>query len=241
MFLTPYSGVFSNTKTLKLDGSTKYIDLGNNYDVSTKAQLFSISGWFYPTNASTNFQGLFDKQNPNSPFQGYTVLWTTGSAGKIRFQLGTTTGKLYDVQTTNTFSLNAWHFFAATWNGTAIAIYVDSNSAQSLATNTNNIDSASCSTTQPTRIGYSQSGGAHFSGNINQFTFWNNYTLTTTDVSNLYGGGHPPNLQPYSASSWWEINQLDNPTTIGDRKDSVNGSGASLVASDFVTSNPSPP
>lgn len=221
---------------MQFNGGNSSISYGNNYDLATASQAFSIVGWVYPTDASKNYQGLLDKQNPLAPFQGWTLLFVSAGAPRLRFQLGDVSGGLLDVVTTTSLTTNSWHFVALTYDGSGltsgIKIYVDGNVASAFTSTTDTLTGASTSTTQPLRQGWSESNGSFFVGNQNQWSMHFGTALNTTQIGLIYGSGLPSNLfslPNLGRTSYWYLNQVDSTTLIADRQGTITGIGSNLT------------
>ncbi len=238
---------FSNVKTLKVNGSTQYIDLGNNYDVANSGVSWSLVGWFYSTK-SGNYQGLFDKANPSTG-TGRGVLWYSPSNSQhIRVQFYASNGDGVDAVSTNSFTGAAWHFFAVTYDGAqhnlaGTKLYIDSNTAEAWQSAISNNLGASdnMATTQPARIGYSQGSASYFGGNLTQYAYFSGHVLTPTEVNTILNGGHPFDLTAFSnLSSWWQLNDQDTANAI-DNNGAITGTWVNVSGTDYISSTPSPP
>lgn len=115
-----------------LNGGSSEMDMGNVFD-ETGASPFSISAWVKTNAGGANVYSIASRQIMTYPYTGWQFGLnikdsTSGNAGKLGFQIydGSTGVAL---QSAGTYNDNAWHFVAATYDGSknvsGITLYVD--------------------------------------------------------------------------------------------------------------------
>lgn len=168
------------------NGSTSKIDFGNNYTISTG--LFSIAFWV--KNSNTARQALVAKTNNLA--QGY-FCDVLASTGYVRFTCvdNTNAGNTYAGQDSSVSigSTGVWHHVACIRSSISGApdIYIDGVLSNGSALINGTV--SSISTSNNLLLGKNNFGIAAFSGNLDEFAFFNGYTLTQADVNTLYNGG----------------------------------------------------
>lgn len=161
-------------------GGSSYVTPANKNDFDFGRQnAFSLSGWFKTTNLSA--QSIISKDAWNN--QGYLIY----EDGIVHFRIKDTTPTNYEIASSSGFSDNAWHFFAATYDGSGnkngMKLYMDGSL---VSTGTSATIANSISTTIPFQIGTASSGNGNFVGNLDEIHIFQNYVLTQQDVTNLY-------------------------------------------------------
>jgi hypothetical protein len=189
-----------------LSGLTYTTDVQFNY--STENWEFNgYSGYFSLSSTSNQSLNLTNKSwtanvwvkpqkgNANSDSRTiWTHHWNYGSNQGLGWQINTANQSVvYFGQTTYTSSfqvpMNRWSMLTLTYNGTHVCHILNVSTTSCLsATYKNDSTSgillgAEGTTTGP--IGYRQ-----FNGSLDEFSLWNNRTLDSTDIANLYSIGH---------------------------------------------------
>lgn len=233
----PYS-----RKCLAFTGSSsQYVTLGNNFSFEY-TNTFSVSFWAkWSANA---LYSLVAKQG-DTTYRGWAVYMD--ASGHIGFQLvNTVSGSLYlDVVTTGTFTTSAWHHICITYSGSGAAsgvtIYVD-GSSQTKTTNSDTLGTNTIVTTNALYLGGRASSGSnqYFTGSLDEVAIYNS-TLSSTDVTALYNGKNPSNLNIISTPSpsnligWWRMGDGDTAPTITDA--SSGGHNGTMTNTPVITSD----
>jgi len=215
---------FTNTKSILLDGVDDFVTMGDVLDTSdTAADALSLSLWFKTTDGST--QVLVGKQNPNSPFEGYSIAIV--SSNKIYFNIGNYTGNKYiqlRSSAISNLSNGNWHHIAVTYDGSRAAsgvnIYFD-NSPLTLTIG-NNQQPVGTQNSQDFMIGArgtSSSNALEFNGNIDEVAYFTS-ELSASDINSIYGTGVPNDISSLNPVGWWRCGDGDTSPTLTD-----NGSG----------------
>ncbi len=165
---------------ISLDGDGDYIEVANNTSLQTNAMTISI--WAKLTG---NDRSIITKGTSRSAASARD--WDLfGNGTDLRFLIGDGTATQIAVTSNNGFpSLNEWHHFVVTWDGTTgldgVKFYVDGVLwSTGTATSTNN------SNLYPLYIGgYRPSGSYEHSGGIDELAIWNK-AITEQQVKNLY-------------------------------------------------------
>jgi uncharacterized protein YaiE (UPF0345 family) len=193
----PEEEVFTNTYSLSLDGSDDYL--------STSASSYSISGnksfsvWVKPTSGSYHYLWGYSSNLYALYFDSSSVsirMWPSGQGGG--------SGRTYQNMVSPVSLTNgSWYNITITGDGTTLKLYVNGQSAASTYT-----DNDDWYLETVLRAGAS---GSSFSGLVDEFAFFNS-TLSSSDVSAIYGSGTPSSLSSYSPHLWWRMGDNDGGT-----------------------------
>ena len=196
---------FSNLQSLEFDGIDDYVDMGNTLDF-TNTDAFSICCWFKRTRSGVS-EFLVAKQDSTSNSRGYTVLipFDDNKVTVVIRNNTATSGRLI-VDCTTAITDTNWHNIIMTYDGSSnvsgINLYLDGNNDTGVTSGTL---SATISNTASFEIG-AKNGGNIFSGNIDEVSIFN-LELSQSDVTSIYNGGVPNNLNDLSTPplSWWRF------------------------------------
>lgn len=197
--VTPFS--FGNA--LQFDGVNDYVT-HSNIAIGAAAN-FTISFWFYNSNASWN-NTIFGKSNNNS----------------FAFRLLSTTSFRLWVRdfTVPSMSLNTWYHCTIIGSAAGIRLYLNGSESSSglLATlSAINID----------QIGkYFTSAPAYiFNGKLDEIAIWNGTTGTAQNAIDLYNGGDGALASDIIASptAYWRMNGVAGDSTAIDEQGTYNG------------------
>jgi len=179
------------TKSLSLNGSTKYVNLGNVLDFDTDDER-TVEIWF-KTTATSGY--LVSKRGGSTAFLGWG-LFVNGS-GELEIELcndfATTTQ--IDVNTTSTWNDGDWHCAAFTWDGNSspgaagLKLYVD-GVQQVLNVTTDGLGSNAITNTSDFNVGGRTSGNVLLAGNVAQLKVYDR-VLTAAELLASYNGGNP--------------------------------------------------
>ena len=173
------------TPSFAFDGSSDYIDCGNNSSTNIAASNLTISFWIKSASDSqNNYTGLISK----APSTNQIV-----SQGQYEIEISTSQNTRYIVTgvdlkagsettgTVPTLTLNTWENITMTWDNNTIIAY---KNATETATKTSPSATAPVSKTDPLRIG-NRVGYNTFNGNIGPVHIYNR-ALSSTEVLHNY-------------------------------------------------------
>jgi len=159
------------------NGSSSYIDLGNNS--SNNGSLISVSCWFRTSSTSA---GLIWNNGGNDSSSTGLALKSLAS-GVLYFQANTSGTSVTDTGTT-TINDGNWHHVVVNYDNGDFNVYLDGNSTAEL---TGTSSAFTTTANQNFIIGrLSRVLVDYFNGAIDQFRIFNR-ELTTTEVTTLYG------------------------------------------------------
>ena len=199
---TPYANdgtVYGATYTTDRNGQSNlamsfttddYIDITSVVSDISDDTEGSISIWFtYPTQAASN--RIFSVTDSGDALSMLDIYGAT--SGKVLFAIFENSSGVLYFSTDNTFDDGEWHHAVVTVDSSGNNTYVDgvhqdvtyingSSSTQAWLNSINDLDSASIG-----RRKVSGTGSLYFTGDIADVRIYN-YALSTTEVSQLYGG-----------------------------------------------------
>jgi hypothetical protein len=188
--------VYNFEQSPNLSGSD-CIDIANNS--SLQLTMFSIASWFNTQMDVSNGSNAFivTKGGVGSDSEGKNMnygIWMIDSEN-IQTGFENSSGANYFVMSPSNYSDGNWHYVVGTYNGSAVALYVDGIQVASNLTTTSPPsilpDNAG---TQPVRIGANSlelvdgKGDGYFNGRIGEIRLWNR-TLSAEEVSAAYNSG----------------------------------------------------
>jgi len=194
---TVSAGSFTNTYSLDLDGSDDYLSISaSSYSISGNK---SFSAWVKPTTGSYHYLWGYGSNLYALYFDSAAVsirMWPSGQGGG--------SGRTYQRMVSPvTFSLNSWYNITITGDGTTLKLYVNGQPAATTYT-----DNDDWYFETALRAGNT---GSSFSGFVDEFAFFNS-TLSSSEVSAIYGSGSPSSLSSYSPHLWWRMGDNDSGT-----------------------------
>lgn len=194
---------FASTNSFTFDGSTDYVDMGPPSNLNSVTTM-SISCWFKTTLATGVLVGA-DDQSLGRRF----ILLLNSS--KARFLYFNASQSYYFSDGTTSVNDGNWHHVISVLDGTNIKVYVDGV----LEGTANGVGNMKANIYTPINIGrrsYSSSELA-FQGNIDETSIFNT-ALTQSEVTSIYNGGVPNNLNDLSNPplSWWRMGEEANYT-----------------------------
>lgn len=186
---------FASTNSFEFDGSTDYVNCGNNATLSPTTEL-SISAWF--KTSATSYQIIASKTY-------YRVDIINGS-GRLVFVVYNSPSNFTSVYTpiNTSYQDGQWHHVLCTHqvNGRH-KIYVDGVLLADATSSPSNIFVGST----PFIIGNKNTSSSfRFNGNIDEVAFWDS-ELSASDVTNIYNSGVPNDLTSLSPVSWWRMGE----------------------------------
>ena len=236
------AGFTPNTQSLTLNGSTQWVNVGTGLNsILQYNEPFTISAWINPS--STTTQTIFGNMTTETLGNfGSGVSFNTAQSGGLPLLplIGnglSTNAAIFSYTATptlvnGTWVLVTWTYSAATQTAADFVAYQNATSNTLTVGGTGPVNTIS---TADALIG-SNNGGVStytpFAGNLSDVAVYNR-VLTGTEVTALYGGGTPPNLNGLSSSSalvsWWRLN--------GDFTDSAGSNAGTGVGSPGFTSS----
>lgn len=234
--------MFTNTKSVLFDGLDEYVNIGGSSDLNQDGSTpFSISMWVKIPNLSVTSAAFSNFDNT----RGYILRFT--SIESLQFILAnniTAGANVINVITNASLTLNTWANIIMTYDGSksdaGVKIYFDASN-QALTTTFDTL-------TGGTASGNARIGAINivptqfFTGTINQVSFWNK-ELTGAEVTEIYNGGIPKDLNLHSAVSslkhWWPFGTGDTFPTLADIIGANLGTMVNMESGDIVTDTPS--
>lgn len=186
---------YASTSSFTFDGTDSYFDLGSPTALDFQTSEMSISFWIN-SNTASGLKGILGNNNASAGIYQY-LIDIHRTVGKISFL---TQGP--PVLTSNlTINTNTWYHVCVTKSGTTsnwvYTMYINGSSSNggTLITTTNP------SATQSVAIGrYGALNAYYFSGNLDEFSFWNT-ALSQSAVTEIYNSGAPNDLTSLSNAS----------------------------------------
>lgn len=176
-----------------------YAGVGGLWGVSQ----FTVSGWMYWSASDT---GEILRQEDGGT--GYINLSTSSDRLRVQISAPTLASEL-STSATVLSARDQWIHVAATYDAGTVTLYVDGSAIASGTSGTipTSIPAASSPKTEI---------GTAFLGRLRHLAFWSGTSATAAQVSEIYGGGYPPDLQALAtlaSPTWWvECNGSFAPT-----------------------------
>jgi len=165
-----------------LDGSDDYVQIASSTDLNPTSGL-TLEAWIHQTGQLYQNMPIFSKDGVNSDRQ---YLLTVASTGKFRIHIGTPPNNLYYTDGSTSVALNTWYHVAMTYNGSALNLFVNGAQEASIP-----VSGSILTTSQPLRIGGSDSGGYgnyKFQGIIDEPTVYSR-ALSISEITAIYIAG----------------------------------------------------
>jgi hypothetical protein len=205
------------TKSLLFDGVNEYVDFGNVLAFERTSPM-SFSFWAKHS-VSSSWYYVLDKQVSGTP-QGWTVFFAYTGSLTLRLSNTYATSCIQKYTTGANWADGAWHHFVVTYNGSSsasgVVMYVD-GVLWTMTTVFDNL-SATIANTTSLKIGGNTSDTPHcFPGFLDEVSVYNK-VLSPQEVSWIYNGGVPRDLQAPTAPSnlvaWWRLGEAGLPGTM---------------------------
>jgi hypothetical protein len=203
---------FSNGYSVSFDGANDYLSISaSSYSISGNK---SFSAWLKPTSGSYHYLWGYGTNLYALYFDSSAVsirMWPSGQGGG--------SGRTYQRMVSPvSFTNGSWYNITITGDGTTLKLYVNGQSAASTYT-----DNDDWYFETALRAGAT---GTSFAGLVDEFAFFNS-TLSSSEVSAIYGSGEPSSLSDYNPHLWWRMGENDGGTgtTVTDQ-----GSGSNDAA-----------
>ncbi len=202
---------FASTNSFTFDGSTDYIDCGDNDNLSftnnVNDSAFTFSLWAKVDTFSAGHALIEKGDFATSNDREY--IFFIGSDGGIYnniYAQGQSLNRRGRKTSTGLISINTWYHIALSYNGQGgtnasdgIKIYLDGVRVDN-ANNEKNSYTAMKNTSNPFKI------GEFINGNMDEVAVFNS-ELSASDVTTIYNGGVPNDLSSLSPISWWRMGE----------------------------------
>jgi hypothetical protein len=174
------------------------IDIANNS--SLQLTMFSIASWFNTQMNLSDGSNAFivTKGGMGSDSMGknmnYGIWMTFTDSGNIHSGFENSSGANYFLTSPLNYNDGKWHYAVATYDGSAVKLYMDGVQVASNLTTTTPGTIPDNTGIQPVRIGAnslsldSEDGGGYFIGSIGEIRVWNR-SLSAEEVSTAYNNG----------------------------------------------------
>ena len=199
--ITPYGDVTRsstesrfNDSSIKFDGTGDYLTLADSDDWSFGDGDFTIDFWVYPTDNSTNYQGLITQV----PSETSTGMWIEYNAGTLRLFVRNGSGDLF-TEINGSMVKDNWHHVAVVRKENTMYLFKDGYSQGS-----SSYSGTWPNFSAPVYIGY-RNGYNHFNGYMDQIRIVKGTALYDTT---FVPPTRPSNLDLYDAMMY-TANQLD--------------------------------
>ncbi len=242
-------------QSVRFDGADDYIDVGSGASFHNFSQPATVSAWVKTSGDTCQTiwsfnDGSADQDNILAIFIGNacTGLLTNELVTASRISDANTTYILgYTTATRTELVDNQWHHVALTFDGSAVAIYIDGSSRTvTVGAGLNNGSYGGLTTVTELSIGARDSGnpGAFFNGALDELRIYNR-ALSAAEIAVLYRAGAPEFRSKTNVSQnsrlnnglvgLWSFNGPDiSGTTATDR--SGFGNNGTLTSGPTVTS-----
>tara|TARA_R100001480_G_scaffold106176_1_gene108479 strand:+ start:1028 stop:1807 length:780 start_codon:yes stop_codon:yes gene_type:complete len=229
---------FSNTKSVRYDGIDDLVDcgtgLGNQLGVISS---FTVSVWIKPsiTTKSPSFRisSIFNLGSFSNSF-GEIIIGIKQDKLEIRLKNNSRTYILPYTNTTN------WEHIAFVYDGSNSSntkLYIN-NVEQSPTTGGAFPSSLNDASGLKTIIGGGYSIQNLYEGGIDEVAYFNS-SLSTSDISAIYGTGAPNDISSLSPLSWWRMGDGDTFPTLTDNGSGGNdGTMTNMTSGNIVTDVP---
>ncbi len=235
---------FASTNSFTFDGSSDYIDCGNDSSLNFSADdAFSFSVWF-KKGSDSGSNTVFSKGLGAINYDGYYMF---ALADYVYFRIRNNSSNFHQIKDNDTHPLNTWVHYLVTYDGSRSAsggglkLYKNGTLLTNVS-KSGNFSSGSGQTIANFGIGARiVDSAAHFNGNIDEVSVFNS-ELSQSDVTAIYNSGVPNNLNDLSTPplSWWRMGEAAN-YSGGDWTLTDQGSGGNDGTSTTIPAPPTQP
>ncbi len=207
---------FASTNSFSFDGNTDYVDMGPPSNLNFDADNpFSISVWF-KRSSDLNAFAIVAKSLGFPDINGYMLFVYQD---KVYFRIRKNASLQHQIISNNTHPLNTWVHYVVTYDGSrsgagqGLNLYQDGIKLTNVA-KSGNFATGSAQTSANFSVGSREStSDLFFNGNIDEVSVFNS-ELSASDVTSIYNGGVPNNLNDLSTPplSWWRMGEEANYT-----------------------------
>lgn len=189
------------SQTWVFDGVDDRIDFGAVL-AKERTDAFSMSLWF-KTTTTTGSVMMGKSLQTGSTRRGYTLNMNATNVGWQLANDANAGANVLDIRTTAAYNDGNLHHIVVTYAGTSLAsgvvVYVD-GAAVTTTTVTNNLLGTTLSAAIYTLGARDGAANAPFAGTLMHASMWSR-VLTSAEVTEVYGGGVPPDLLSVSCAS----------------------------------------
>lgn len=219
------------------NGSTAYVDLGNNFDNNGSQTMF-WSFWINPSTLTGN-QFLISKLDASGTF-GYDIALF---GNVLHFYIGGSPagGTAIIVDFSTSMVIGNWYNIIVSYDGSQLAsgvtAFLNGNPLTPSVVQNNFVTSSS--TTTALTIGQSSIGNLFFTGFMDEIVV-GNMVVSSETANNIYNGGVPTDMSGTPGGlSWYRFENTvlipaDTSAVIYDRIGSFNGVNNNVVFSSIV-------
>ena len=219
-FSTDVPTIFSNTKSIALDGVDDFVTMGNVLNMADDGtDSFSCSFWMKRNSFSTEM--IVSKQLNSGSYNGFAIYIVQG---RLTFFIGSGTSPDSKIsgRSTNYVIGSTWNNVILTYDGSqdisGFNVYINGVS-DSVVTLSNNTPTKVSNTTDFRLSGRGGGTALVYGGGLDEVAFWNGTELTSTQANEI-GSTLPADLSTYNPTSWWRCGDGDTSPILTD-----NGSG----------------
>jgi hypothetical protein len=180
-------------KALSFNGTSNWVTVADSSLLHLTSGM-TLEAWVYPTASATNWSTAVLKERGTTSLA--YALYAADGAAKPPAGYIDKSGTDYNATGTANLPLNTWTYLAATYNGSAVMLYVNGTLAASRS-----VSGSIASSTSPLRIGGNNVWGEYFKGMIDEVRVYNAALAAaqiTTDMNTPVVGG--PDTTPPSVS-----------------------------------------
>jgi len=185
---------FTNSNSVKLDGSNDYVDISGVSSSLNSASAFTISLWYKTSQTSKGLIG-----GGTSSSNAFWIFRTSTSRLLFNVRNGASTYLIANGSNPN----NAWNHVVAIANGSSSSVYI--NGSQVV---TGTLPSLSSTGANNTAIGYIPPLGYNINAYIDEVGIWDS-ALSASDVAALRdtSGSNPvpTDISSLSPIGWWRM------------------------------------
>jgi hypothetical protein len=218
-------------ESLTFDGVNEYVTMGNVLGFEY-TDAFSYSFWVKTSGSDGGY--LLSKMEDSPNYRGYGVYRLSGGTLRLHF-INIDASSRLTVDTTRTINDGKWHHVVVTYDGSAtpagVYCYID-NSSDTLSTVQDNL-AGTMITAAPFNLNGRGDGILLTAAQLDEVSVWNK-DLTSGEVSEVWSGGHPANLDLHSANAnlvgWWRMGENISFPTIPDMVQSAGENPYPLIA-----------
>ncbi len=208
--------LFAQEFAVLLNGSSQYIDCGNDSYYNLTNNL-TVEAWIYPTDfkASSTRNTIASKVYwTASNTYGWSFRYGS-SSGTLEFNMSTGGNNWQNCTVTGALTLNTWQHVAATYNGSAIKIYVNG-----LEVGSTNATASIPTTTKKLCIGAIDlsTDMRYMTGKIDEVRIWKVARTASEIANNLYNSVSDANLLAY-----FQMNAGSGTVAVNSANPSYNG------------------
>jgi hypothetical protein len=152
-------------KALSFNGTSNWVTVADSAALHLTTAM-TLEAWVYPTATSTDWTAAVIKERGTTGLA--YALYVTDGAAKPPAGYIDKSGTDYNATGTSVLPLNSWSYLAATYNGSAVRLYLNGTQVASRS-----VSGTMASSTSPLRIGGDSVWGEYFKGLIDEVRVYN--------------------------------------------------------------------